>query len=235
MDKFQQYMNDQFIGKDPNQKNVGRDIFKALKENWKEKLGYIPLKPMALITVTDPNSPILKGIGFSKPNDLLLDNFGVMLSSCINTGGDVRRNVVDETGVVRTVHFQENGNIRMCFATETSPVALSLGGFFKVGQGTTAPARSDFDIETPFVTAPLSGDIGVIQPVWISNDQEAIVTAIISNIILGGTIEECGMFCRWRIGFGTTAADFMVSHDLTGSVNFSSGDHIQMTYTWSLS
>lgn len=235
MDKFGQYMNEQFIGKDPNYNKVGKDIFKSLKENWVEKIGYIPMKPMALIQVRESqDSPVLKGIGFSEPNDLLLDNFGVMLSSCINTGADVQRNITDENGVVRTVHFQENQNFRMAFATEISPVALSLGGFFKVGSGTTTPARSDFDIETAFGVPPLSSNLAVIIPVWISNDQEAIVTSFITNVLLDDTIRECGMFVRWRIGFSTGSANFMVSHDAT-SVNVDAGDFFEMTYTWSLS
>ena len=236
MDSFQKYVNEQFIGKDPSRVNVGRDIFKSLKENWMDKLGYIPQKPMALIKVTEQNSPIIKGLGFSDPDDLLLDNFGVMLSSCINTGSDVQRNVVDNTGIVRTIHFQENGNLPMAFATadSTPGPALSLGGFLQLGSGTTPPARPDFALEVPFVISPQAGNKGVITPVWIPADQEALVTALISNIIVGETIRECGMFCQWRIGFTNTKADFMISHDAVNT-SFDGGDHIEITYTWSLS
>ena len=230
-------MNEQFVGKDPNRINVGKEIFKALKENCKEKIGYIPLKPMALVEVTEPDSSILKGIGFSEPNDLLLDNFGAFLGAAINNGVDAFRNLTDRNGNVQDVHVQENQNLRMFNATEITPVALSLGGFLAIGKGDVTswdPQRSDFDLRTPFVTPPESNNIAVAIPAWISEDQEGIVTGLVTNTQLAGVVGECGMFCIWRIGFGTGASSFMISHDKTG-VPFGAGANIQITYTWSLS
>lgn len=236
MNSFQQYMNEQFVGKDPSRSNVGRDIFKALKEKYKEKLGYIPLKPMALIEVREQDSPVLKAIGFSEPDDLLLDIFGAMFSGCINTGADVLRNITDNTGVVRTVRFQENGNAPNAFATGDGTPApnLSMGGFFKLGSGVTPPTRADFQIETSLIAAPFSGNVSIITPVWISANQEGIVTGILSNALIAETIFECGMFCNWRQDSSTSGRSFMVSHDAT-NVPYQINDHVQVTYTWSLS
>jgi len=240
METFQQYVNEQFIGKDPNRTDVGRDIFKALKENWIEKIGYIPTKPMAIIKVTEKDSPIIKSLGFSEPDDLLLDNFGVMMSSCINTGADVQRNVVDYTGVVRTMHFQENGNINMAFATYQRPppffpgVDLSLGGYLRVGSGVTPPARSDFQIETPMIIPPMTGFLNVGIPYWIEANQEAVVQTLITPALIAGDINECGLYSLMRLGSSNSSVIIMMSHD-AATASFNEGDHIEMSYTWSLS
>jgi hypothetical protein len=233
------YLQEQFVGKDPNYNKVGRDIFKAIKDKWKDKIGYIPLRPMALLQATEPNSDVIKGLSCSEPNDLLLNNFGTMLSSCINTGGNVRRDVVSQDGITRTIHFQETGNIRMCFATETSPVALSLGGQLQIGFGDSGggpwnPNRSDFKLREQFAALPQANFFPVTTPVWISMDQEVILSGQINNVTGNFVVGECGMFCFWRLGFSTTRVLVMISHDKTGlAVN--DGENIKTTYTWSLS
>ena len=241
MDSFQKYVNEQFIGKDPSRVNVGRDIFKSLKDNWMDKLGYIPQKPMALIKVTKQNSPIIKGLGFSEPDDLLLDNFGVMLSSCINTGSDVQRNVVDEIGITRTMHWQENGNFPNAFTTadSTPGPAFALGGLIEIGFGDSQgnpwnPQRSDFQLRQRFIVVPQSLFQNVSTPEWISNVQNVVLTSQVNGVVGDFNVGECGMFEFFRRGFTTNADLIMLSHDKTGLM-VSDGDNIKTTYTWSLS
>ncbi len=236
MGRFEDYMTEQFVGKDYAKVNVGKEIYKALAENWTEKLGYIPLRPMALIQVTDPKDPtILTGIGFSEPDDLLLDNFGVFLSSTINNGPDLTRTCVDENGIVRSIKFQEASFSQKMYCNNTvSGGTVSLGGFLKIGQDSTAPTRPDFDLTQPFISGPQSGNIAPLKPVWDSDDQQGDVTGLVTNATLGGTVRECGLYATWLEGTSNNNTNIMLSHDIA-SVNFDPGANIQITYTWSLS
>ena len=235
------YLQQQFVDEDPNYHKVGRDIYKAIKDKWKDKLGYIPLRPMALLQATEPGSDVLKGISCSEPDDLLLDNFGVMLSSCINTGSDVQRNVVDEIGITRTMHWQENGNFPNAFTTadSTPGPAFALGGLIEIGFGDSQgnpwnPQRSDFQLRQRFIVVPQSLFQNVSTPEWISNDQDVVLSSQVNGVVGNFIVGECGMFEFFRRGFTTNADLIMLSHDKTGLM-VSDGDNIKTTYTWSLS
>ena len=239
------YLKEQFIGQDPNYGKVGRDIFKSIKDMYKETLGYIPMKPMALLEATEKDSDVIKDISCSAPNDLLLDNFGVMLSSCINTGADVQRNVVDVNGITRTLHFQENGNINMAFATYSRPppffpgVDLSLGGLLRIGWGDSlgfpwSPNRTDYQLRQEFVVVPQTFFQTVSVPVWVEANQQATLFSQVNSVVANFNVGECGLYAYYRLGSGNSIVLIMLSHDQTG-LAVSDGDNIKTTYTWSLS
>lgn len=244
MELASNYLNQQFKDTNPVENNkVARDITKSIKDLWLDKLKYIPLKPMALLQATEPGSDVLKSLSCSEPDDLLLDNFGVMLSSCINTGADVQRDVVDEVGVTRDIHWQENQNLRMAFATADGTPgqtpALSLGSVVEIGFGDSMgnpwnPQRSDFQLRQRFVVVPQSLFQNVSTPEWVSANQEVMFSSQVNSVVGNFIVGECGAFTLYRVGFGTGSALIMLSHDKTGLM-VADGDNIKTTYTWSLS
>ncbi len=109
----------------------------------------------ALCYVT--NKGEIKGVGGSSlmqdkngeiHSDLILDTFGQWLSG-IFKGGILSRTVFfpDETGVVKGVVTYNN----VSFLYNDSVTFRTL---MQLGSGITAPARTDFDIDTALATAP---------------------------------------------------------------------------------
>ncbi len=227
---LENYVSEQFVGKDKDLAKIQEDIFQTIKEGWNEKLGYVPLKPMALITVHNPKSSIIESIGFSKPNDLLTNIFGAAFAGMWNAGGNVLKNLTDINGIVNTVVMKlanSNGYNRT-----SSP--SNVGMRMKVGQG-GAIARSDFQLTTPFVAAPESNLFNITPGGWISGNQQVIVSGLLASVTTSDVIGECGLFAKWRTNTAPNFnSDFMISHDVA-SASFSGGQNINVTYTWSIS
>ena len=227
---LQDYINEQFVGKDRNREQVINDIYKAAKDAWNDKLGYIPMKPMALITVHNPHSSIVESIGFSEPDDLLLDNFGVFLSSII-TGADSSKNLVDDSGIVRTLDWVGDNNHDYYASRDIGGTIRSTGSYMQVGRGGVI-ARSDFTVTDPFVVAPESNVFTTGSGGWISGNQQVVINGLLNNVTTSDVIGECGLFCLWHIQSANTFR-FMISHDVAGAA-FSSGQNVNVTYTWSI-
>ena len=68
---------------------------------------------------------------------------------------------------------------------------------------------------------------------WISGNQQVIVNGLLSAVTTSDTIGECGLFVRWYSNGAGGSRDYMISHDAAGGA-FSSGQNINVTYTWSI-
>ncbi len=225
--KFQQYLQEQFIGQDKSKQNILDEIYKAAKDGYKDKIGYIPLKPMALITVHEPKSPIIESIGFSEPDDLLTNIFGAAFSGMLNGGGNVDRGISDENGVVRF--------IRLNSTTSNRYTNNSFGGNgvrMQIGRGNSI-ARSDFNLDDPFVVAPESQKFEVNSGGWLSGSQTVVVNGLLSGVTTSDSIGECALWGLW-LRDNTASSHFLLSHDAAGG-SFSSGQNVNVTYTWSIS
>ncbi len=229
--QLQQYLQEQFVGKDKTKTSIQDDIFKTIKEAWNEKLGYVPEKPMALITVFESETPnILESIGCSEPNDLLTNIFGAAFAGMLTNGGIVDKNLTDSSGVGRTVRMSTTGN----FLFNTSENG-GAGVLMQIGRG-GAIARSDFALTDPFIVAPESNTFNVTSGGWLTGSKQVVVNGLLSSVTTSDTIGECGLFARWNrnqfIPIGQS--NFLISHDVAGA-SFSGGQNINVTYTWSIS
>lgn len=224
---LQDYMQEQFIGHDKSKQQILDEIYRAAKDGWKDKLGYIPLKPMALVTVHNPNSSIIESIGFSEPNDLLTNIFGAALGGMFNSGGTVTKNITDESGIVRSIWMNNSSGNQY---TRNNNAA---GCNMQIGRG-GAIQRSDFNLTDPFIVAPESNKFQITPGGWNSGNQQAIVNGLLTNVTTSDTIGECALWFRWYVQLGlNNAVWFLGSHDVAGA-SFSSGQNVNVTYTWSI-
>ncbi len=176
----------------------------------------------------------IKGVGGStlmKTKDgkivsnLILDNFGVWLAAIFrkNVGGNLAITMPDDGGVIRNVHIY---NLSPLFNSGLG----NSGSALKVGSGTTAPTRSDFEIETDFVASPENLDFALgSSPTYFSgpgNFQSA------GSIIAGGsgTVNES----VHELIFNAQAVQrtFTIFRDIiTPAQAFLAGQTIALSYT----
>ena len=211
--------------------SIQDDIFKTIKEAWNKKLGYVPEKPMALITVHDPASSVIESIGFSEPNDVIQDKFGGFFGGILNSGGTVVRLIPDTGGTSRTVNCNHTSDL--AYTRTNITAGTTNGGRVRIGRGGTI-TRGDFDLTDPYVVAPESNFIPVsAAPLWSSGSQNAVIDALLVNVTTSDTIGECGLYMKMTSVSPSAAATYLMSHDVAGA-SFSSGQNINVTYTWSI-
>jgi hypothetical protein len=224
----QQYITEQYVGKDKVSDKIKDDIYKTLKENWNEKLGYVPQRPMALITVHNPHSSIIESIGYSEPSDLILDNFGAWFSAVFNPGGLIQKNLVSEGGSVSTFNVNTSTGFDGKFNTNGQHF---LGCQFQVGRGGPV-SRSDFELFEPFVIAPESNKFGITPGGWISGSQTVVIDGLLANVTTTDSIGECGIWAQWD-NSSVGQRQVLLVHDIAGAA-FASGQNVNVTYTWSI-
>jgi len=226
-----EYLN-QFKGKTINDKIV-KDSTNYLLE---QKLKVTQKNPneVSLVSVLDPKTKEIISIGGSTPSDLITDAFGRMWAehNRIVTAGDADFSpLIAEDGVSRTIRLVPLSSNP--FVAFNSP-AGTFGGQIKIGQGITAPVRSDFDIETPFVTSPESLPQNVTPPFY---DNTLFQIQFFSSFQAGGSgaISEIGFFSIWRSLVPVTALRYLLAHDLISPVvNFIATQVITMNWTWQI-
>ena len=192
---LQQYISEQFVGQDKSKQQILNDIYKSAKDAWNDKLGYIPLRPMALITVHNPKSSIIESIGFSEPDDLLTNIFGAAFSGMWNNGANTQRNISDSDGTVRTMNMNDP---ETTFVNTYARSISGAGCVMRVGRGGTI-LRSDFNLTDPFIIAPEANMFNTNGGAWFSANQQVIVEGLLANVTTTDIIGECGLFCRWFV------------------------------------
>lgn len=229
---IQDYVSEQFVGKDKHRLTVQDDLWKSIKEAYKEKFNYVPLKPMALITAHNPETPsIIESIGFSDPNDIINDNFGVLFSRVI-AASNPDFTMTDYLGVVRTYRGLSTGYNRR----ENSPYSSSVGSYMRVGRGGGGFARSDTDLFDPFIVSPEANFFVTGSGGWLSPNQQVVIDGTLVNVTTSDTIGECGLYIICKTTTNSTAGSNkinMMSHDAAGTA-FVGGQNVNVTYTWSI-
>jgi len=180
-------------------------------------------------TVIISQGDIIKGIDQSKPNNLILNNFGVWLAGFIRqpTIAQTDVNLQDITDTTRNLILYLNAPSESMFNVDSNE---DLGTKMRVGSGVTPAARDDYDIETALGTAPEDDvfDSGV--------GSYAVGTISVAGAITAGgagTINETGFYGAF--GYGTTVTDFMLFHDiLVAGEAFVLGNTITVAYTINL-
>jgi len=227
-----EYLN-QFKGETINDRIV-KDCSNYLSE---EKLRITQKNPneVSLVSVLDPKTKEIISIGGSVPSDLITDAFGLMWSqhNRVVVGGTVDfAGLIAEDNVARTIRFINVGTpVNTRYNEGNLPNA---GGQVKIGQGSTAPARSDFDIETPFVTSPESLPVNVSPPVY-DNVLNQIDFFTIQQAGGSGTISEIGFFLLWRDLTTGGTRRYMIAHDLISpTVSFIATQTITVNWIWQI-
>lgn len=226
-----EYLN-QFKGDTINDRIV-KDSTNYLLE---EKLRVTEKNPneVSLVSVLDPKTKEIISIGGSTPNDLILDAFGLLLQEHNRVAGFAPP--IDSALVFKAI----DGIARVFRMVSASPQVSynsplgTRGGQIKIGQGITAPARTDFDIETPFVTSPESLLTNVTAPFY---DNTLFQIQFFSSLQAGGSgsISEIGFFCLWRDLTTGATRSYMLAHDLISpSVSFIANQIITMNWVWQL-
>jgi len=195
----------------------------------------------------------LKGVGGSSlmkdkngkiVSNLILTNYGNWLAAMFleqGAGGAVGPtfSANDVGSVARTMRFYADFS-----GPETNPYNFSANGgiLVQVGSGSTAPARSDVDIETAFGTAPedaffvaepASVQFSAGRPIYNPTNQDFKMLGKI-NAGGAGTINEAVLFWRWLDTAGTLR-DFAVFRELVSpSLTFIIGQSIITEWTFQL-
>jgi len=211
---------------------VGRPTPKNLDEIIRESIKLrSPFQHFATVIIDDQN--IIKGISQSRPNNLILDNFGYWLSAMFRAPAEAVFDVVGmkDTGgnaeTVRTYGPQAANASSFC-NYKTGQVT---GTYMQVGSGSTAAARDDVAIETAFGTAPEDAHF-----VTGSGSYAAAAVSVAGAITAGGngTIAETGLIAKW-LNASQVAKLFLLFHDILASTEaFTAGNTITVAYTINL-
>jgi len=188
---------------------------------------------MALCYVLDNNE--IKGVGGSTLlkdkkrkiiSNLILDQFGIWLAGIFrkNVGGNTSIILKDNTDTNRTVNiYGDLNNFNRGLGT--------TGSALKVGSGNTAPARTDFGIETPFVTTPESLNFALgANPIY-SSGLANFKTAGIITAGGAGTINESVHEMIWRDSALSNRVFTIFRDIISPAVPFIAGQSIALEYT----
>ncbi len=220
------------IGQSFNQKskfeadNILKEIHKKADQYSMEK---------ALCYVLDKGE--IKGVGGSSlmqnkksgeiVSDLILDQFGVLFAGVLS-----KFQVADKIIQLKTT-LGGLVNLKAIGSGTTFP-QLGFGGIgnrFQVGSGSTSPARSDFNIETAFGTAPESGLMSpASDPVFNSGLGNF---KMIASIIAGGagTINESVWIGTFLNTANATNSYAFFRDIISPAVPFIAGQSIALEYT----
>ncbi len=190
---------------------------------------------MALCYVLDKNevlgvggSTLLKDKNGKIFSNLILDQFGVWLAGLFSFQSASARNILIKStgGIIKTVGVYTSGTF---FGILQG--GITVGAKIQVGSGSTAPARTDFTIETPFGTAPESSAfVAPSNPVYNSGLGNFKYNSSISTGG-AGTINESILTARWR-DIGLTVDNYILFRDIISpSASFIAGQTIALEYT----
>ena len=225
------------------------ELIRAADEHWKDNLIGLTLDdrlnaaiaarrlkevreeiPCGLTDFTHVASIDCKGrirdIGFSPAGDLILDNFGQFLSGWFGYPGAYTSNIVvrtlyDTTNAARSVYVK---GCASSSSTNWSYCSSSAGILFQMGSGSTAPARSDYNIQTNLGNAP---ENTTFLPADSSYASGLITEAGVVVAGGSGTVREAGVFMRVKAP--STLYNFMLFHDQVTPVTYVAGDRLTQT------
>lgn len=156
---------------------------------------------------------------------MLLDNIGLLVAGLFRqpSSGSLNINVKSITGAtINTGVYQTHTNTTMF-----NSIALRQA---QIGQGSTPPARTDFNIETPFSNAPesvrnTSLDFGYNSPLG-----KITIGTTISPAGGPGTITEVTKYVSWRSGGAVNNVICIIRDIVSPGVNFVLGQSIQIDH-----
>ena len=239
-------MNLKLIGENWREKLEGlrysRKLELALHEkarqetlDWaKEQLGASELDGLrphetVALAVTDRRGKIL-GADINMPNDLILDNFGRWLAGIITPPA-----IVNTTRSISLtdINGSSHSNHYIYYFTDYTynRDGAAVGGAMKVGSGSSAAARGDYDVTTAFGGSP-EDDMFPTATGSYSAGYATVAGAITAGG--SGTVNEVGLFMKW-VYYTAYDVYVMICHDILGSgIPFSAGNIINVSYSFAI-
>lgn len=182
------------------------------------------IKIQATVTVKDKNGKVL-AVAKSHPNNLILNNFGLMLAGLIRGPIAAAGSLITLNDVVPSAQTIRAYNT----AVYTFNCAnLATGTQVQVGSGTTAAARTNTNIETAFGTSPENTRFATGDGSYVNG-----IITFSGSVTAGGngTINEVGLFGAWSSSVGALKY-FMLFHDiLAAGIPFVAGNIIIVSYS----
>jgi len=205
------------------------DCQKILIENKSKSLGYLPRpSETSLVTVLDKNKEEILGLGGSKPNDLLLEQFNTLIE-LYNRSNNLA--VVMKLTNGLTANIKAIGTINNWYSFSLN---RSAGTRIGVGAGITPPARSDFQIETPFGSAPESGFTNTTDGGYNSGLGQVSASSTIGATGGAGTINESALLGFWVDTANIARALALARDAISPAPSFIAGNFINVNYVWQL-
>ena len=217
-----------FLGKNWQNEILGSSLDQKIISNCLEaKLINSPkgkrniLAETVLCYITDKKGKIVD-FGTNKPNDLVTDNFGKFISAWFSGCATADRNasVKDSTGTTY--------NLAVMYGQSFAYNHYPWGGcYLQIGQSTTPPDRSDYNIGSPFATAPESGVLTPSEATYSSGSGRFVTMA---SIACGGP-GVASETCLFLIDVYNTNKKILAFHDLLApTVTFSAGQSAHIVY-----
>lgn len=203
--------------------------WQTMEERIKESIKLdAPFQHFATVIISQGD--IIKGISQSKRNNLIVDNFGVLLAGLFKTQTTTKTEVTlqDEGDTGRTVCTYGTW---AASARNFNNYTTSSGTKLKMGSGVTAATRGDYDIETDLPTSPEDDFFGSGTGSYAGG-----AVSIGAALTAGGngTINEVGLFGYWHDN-NTSVYNFMLLHDiLTSGEAYVIGNTLTVAYTINL-
>jgi len=158
-------------------------------------------------------------------SNLILDQFGIFLAEVMRANGTPAGTVLIKnfSGANQTMKIWGVGQLYNNFTNSGAQV--------QVGSGSTPPARTDFNIETPFGTAPESLPFNAVSsPVFNSGLGNFKFVASISAGFQG-TINESCLINNWGNSGGSNTKFFLFRDIISPAKAFIAGQTIALEYT----
>ena len=189
------------------------------------------ISEVAAVTVLKPKTNKIMDVGFNVLHDLILNNFGIWLSGFIKQPAIVDSYefaLIDITNTSQTFNFYSDGSPSPNHVLFNNLSTYAIGTQLQVGSGTTAAARTNYAIETPFGNAP--------ENTRFSTGAGSYASAAISfsgAISAGGagTVNEMGFFGYWP-PVSEVPKTIMLFHDILSSgVPFVAAETLNASYS----
>jgi hypothetical protein len=162
------------------------------------------------------DNPRIMEVGFSDPDDMLLNNFGMWLASIIQP---------PSVGITGYTMYDTSNTARTSIYLDSTFFSSPAGFIFQFGAGTTTPARTNYQMQTPFLGSPEMNKFNVGSSSYAGN------TISFANVITAGgsgTINEVGVFFQtWMWDSNSVQRVFLLIRDVLGTgISFVAGNPI---------
>jgi len=231
------------IGKSYNQKLIHQAAKKLFIKHGLET--GLPGLAKAIVTVTDTKTKEILGIGGSsileniktgkRIADITTDNWGRWFAGLMVPVNNLSRSFAGDqingaTESLRAYLPAAASSTAFNFTSFAGPI--NIGSEVQVGSGTSAPARTDVNIETNFGSAPENGRISTVAALYDQPSGSLSTVNPIGPTGGTGTVSEAGFFFVWHRFLGSAILRYLHFHDsISPGVSFIAAQTITLTYT----
>jgi len=205
------------------------DCQQILIENKSKSLGYLPRpSETSLVTVLDNKKEEILGLGGSSPTDLIVEQFNQLIR--LYNGSNNLTILLKLTNGL-TANIKAIGTINNWYNFSLN---RSAGTRIGIGAGVTPPARSDFQIETPFGSTPESGFTNTTDGGYNSGLGQVSASSTIGATGGSGTVNETVLLGFWVDTANIARALLLARDAISPAPSFISGNFVNVNYVWQL-